>query len=513
MRLRYPVNGDDANGMRTILSLLCLLPAIWLIGQSGGAVTVLATQGRAGQASPGQVVPGGPGASAKGSALRAGSDDPKEPDDPDDPYEPGEPDEPEEPPSGGAPEPREPVFVIRPGASLVWDQDVTPRVPLSRLSFRLYVDGEPATLAAVRCDAGPAGTTVCSGPAPALPMGLHALTISSSDGSEESSRSNAILVRVEAPASTETAAARLADRGLVAAATPLDDPSDMLVISDGLTLLSERAGRVRLLRSGQLEAEPALVLSDVETGHGHGLLALTAGVDVARTGLVYLLYSTGPGLRVARAQLVDGRLSQLAVIVDGLPAAARRPEATMRVGPDGMLYVALGAGEQPGRAGDLGDWTGKVLRFTTDGATPRDQRAASPIVLAGLSAPSALTWDRRTGTLWVADHTADGRLVLHQLPAGAYAGAVVSTELPLGAVGRAALVARGQGDGGLLVSVVSAAGERLAVQRLEITADGRLRSNREVVLGGASPLLSLAVTADGFVLYQTPTGVGRAAIP
>jgi hypothetical protein len=90
---------------------------------------------------------------------------------------------------------------------------------------------------------------------------------------------------------------------------------------------------------------------------------------------------------------------------------------------------------------------------------------------------------------------------------------VVTTELPLGAVGRAALVVPGPGDGSLLVSAVSAAGERLTVQRLEIPADGRLRSNREVVLGGASPILSLAVTADGFVLYQTPTGVGRAAIP
>jgi hypothetical protein len=493
--------------MRTILSLLCLVPAVWLIGQTGAVVTALASQGRAGQTP------------AHGSTLRDAPDDPKEPDDPKTPNDPPKPDDPDDPddpdgpPSGGSPEPQEPVFVIRPGASLAWDQDVTPRVPLSRLSFRLYVDGEPATLAAVRCDAGPAGTNACSVPAPALPVGLHALTISSSDGSEESSRSNAILVRVEAPASTAAAAARLADRGLVAAAAPLEDPSDMLVISDELTLLSERAGRVRLLRSGQLEAEPALVLADVDTGHGHGLLALTAGADVARTGLVYLLYSTGPGLRVARAQLVDGRLSQLAVIVDGLPAAARRPEATMRVGPDAMLYVALGAGEQPGRAGDLGDWTGKVLRFTTDGATPRDQRAASPVVFAGLSAPTAMTWDRRSGTLWVADHTAGGRLVLHQLPAGADAGSVVTTELPLGAVGRAALVVPGPGDGSLLVSAVSAAGERLTVQRLEIPADGRLRSNREVVLGGASPILSLAVTADGFVLYQTPTGVGRAAIP
>lgn len=411
----------------------------------------------------------------------------------------------------------EPDVTLRPGASLSWDQTVTPRVPISALSFTLYVDGDPVALPAVRCDAAPAGAYVCSTPAPTLSPGLYALTVSASDGREESLRSVTLLARVEAAAPTTMAAVATAEPTPPGAGragvAPLVDPSDMLVVSDDLTLLAERPGRVRVFRAGQVEAEPALTLDDVRSGQGHGLLALAAGPDVARTGTVYLLYSAGTGLRVARAQLAHGRLSRPVVILDGLPAAARAPQAAMRVGPDGSIYVALGDVGDRGRAYDLGDWAGKLLRVTPDGTTPRDQPAASPIVLAGLSAPAALTWNAGTGTLWLADRTRDGGVVLHQVGSTTAGGPSAVTPLAVATPVARVSMATGQHPGELFVALVGRDGAGLGVRRLDVAPDGQLRSEREEVMPtGSQPILALAALEAGVLGYQTPVAAGRVRV-
>lgn len=410
----------------------------------------------------------------------------------------------------------EPDVTLRPGASLSWDQTVTSRVPISALSFTLYVDGEPVALPAVRCNAGPAGVYVCSTPVPPLSPGLYALTVSASDGREESLRSVTLLAKVEAAAPTTMAAVATAapmppGAGWTGTA-PLVDPADMLVVSDDLTLLAERPGRVRVFRAGQVAAEPALTLDDVHSGQGHGLLALAAGPDVARTGTVYLLYSAGTGLRLARAQLAHGRLSRPVVILDGLPAAARMPQAAMRVGPDGSIYVALGDSGDRDRAYDLGDWAGKLLRVTPDGTTPRDQPAASPVVLAGLSAPTALTWSAATGTLWLADRTHDGGVVLHQVPSTTAGGAAAVTPLAVATPVARVSMAAGPRAGELFVAIVGRDGAGLGVRRLEIASNGELRSEREEAMPESQPILTLVALDAGVLAYQTPVAAGRVRV-
>jgi len=487
-------------------------------------------------------VPAGPAGAQKpdGPDDPAEPDDPREPDEPKEPRDPWEPDEPEEPddpdepgrpenpsppPSGGAPEPD---FTLRPGATLSWDQDVTARVPVSALSFTLYVDGEAQRLQGVRCSPVSTSTQLCSVPAPLLPPGLHALTISASDGSEESPRSQTVLVKVEGTGMTaSTAQAALAGTLPTAGVFPLPlgaaaedalpvvDPSDLLVVSADLTLISERQGRVRVVRSGRIDAAPALTLDDVRRGDGHGLLALAAGSDVARTGTVYLLYSAGAGLRVARAQLLpQGTISRPVVIVDGLPAAGPAPKAAMRVGPDGTVYVALGDGGDRARAHDLGDWAGKLLRFTPDGTTPRDQPAASPVVLAGLSAPAALTWQASTDTWWLADATADGGVVLHRMGQATAGGPAASTPVPVGSPVRRVSIAAGQRPGEVFLALTGLDGAGLGVRRLEIAPEGRVRSNREVMPAGPAILGLLSPPdAAGELGYWTAVAAGRVRVP
>lgn len=513
---------------------LRLLLAVWLIGQTGAAVTAQVSGGGAGRQGPRRavpVVPAPPSAGPVGAEKPDGPDDPAEPEEPrepDEPRNPGEPRDPEEPeeprnpgdPANPAPPPSsgvpEPDFTLRPGASLSWDQDVTARVPVSALSFTLYVDGEAQRLQGVRCTTASASTQLCSVPAPALPPGLHALTISASDGSEESPRSQTMLVRVEGAGMTASTATAAVAGTLPSAGVfplPLVDPSDVLVVSADLALMSERQGRVRAVRAGRIDAAPALTLDDVRQGDGHGLLALAAGPDVARTGTVYLLYSAGAGLRVARAQLLSqGTLSRPVVIVDGLPAAGRAPRAAMRVGPDGTVYVALGDGGDRARAHDLGDWAGKLLRFTPDGTTPRDQPAASPVVLAGLSAPAALTWQASTDTWWLADVTADGGVVLHRMGPAAAGRPAASITVPVGSpVGRVSIAA-GQRAGEVFLALTGVDGAGLGVRRLEIAPDGHGHSNREIVPAGPAILGLVAPDASGELGYWTAQTSGRVRV-
>ena len=54
----------------------------------------------------------------------------------------------------------------------------------------------------------------------------------------------------------------------------LDDPTDLSVAPDGRVFVTERAGRVRIVRNGQLQADPALTLEDVTPAREGGLVAL-----------------------------------------------------------------------------------------------------------------------------------------------------------------------------------------------------------------------------------------------
>ena len=143
---------------------------------------------------------------------------------------------------------------------------------------------------------------------------------------------------------------------------------------------------------------------DLVTGDGRGLLSLAVDRDFPTTRAVFALYTTDTGLRAARFVFADGVLGQRAIVVDSLPAAAVRPQARMRMGPDRTLYIALDDGGAADRAVDLGSLSGKVLRINQDGTTPADLPAGAPVHLSGVQGPTGLVWLGRPQTLWVTDN-------------------------------------------------------------------------------------------------------------
>lgn len=303
------------------------------------------------------------------------------------------------------------VPTISQGARLWWDQTESARVPISAHRFRLFVDGGPSDELDARCSAIGDGNFACSAVLPWLDPGVHQLSVAASAAGEADAHSAPLEVQIGVP-SPPGPGDGPPDPGQAPPpeATPVH-PVSAVQLPDQQTLVGDLAGRLYLAQRGEAVASPAIDVDDVTTGEGRGLLALAAAPDVAQTGLVFALYTTPGGLRVTRYQLVNNVLTAPATILDGLPMAEQDPHAALSVGPDGMLYVALGEVGAGGGPGDLGDWAGKLLRFAPDGTTPRDQRSGSPVIVDGLRAPESIAWTG-PGDVWISDLRTDSELTV-----------------------------------------------------------------------------------------------------
>jgi aldose sugar dehydrogenase len=198
----------------------------------------------------------------------------------------------------------------------------------------------------------------------------------------------------------------------------LEVPWGIAWLPGGDALVTERPGRVRLLRaSGELVPEPVATVEALSTAEG-GLLGIAAHPDFARTRQFYLYFTRREGRtthnRVERWVLgADGRSAQHErVLLDGIPAAQLHDGGRLRFGPDGMLYVGTGDAREPSSSQELGSLSGKLLRLTPDGEVPQDNPfPGSPVFLLGIRNTQGFDWLDRD-TLVVTDHGPSGDLGL-----------------------------------------------------------------------------------------------------
>ncbi len=162
-------------------------------------------------------------------------------------------------------------------------------------------------------------------------------------------------------------------------------------------LVSERPGRVRLVRDGKLVATVLTVA--VAPGAEGGLLGIAASPTFELDGLFYVYATVLVGgartNRVLRYHLdAEHRAATLdRVVLDNLPGAELHDGGRLRFGPDGMLYVGTGDARTPDIAQSKESLGGKILRVTPEGAAPPDNPfAPSPIYLLGLRNPQGFDW-------------------------------------------------------------------------------------------------------------------------
>jgi glucose/arabinose dehydrogenase len=302
---------------------------------------------------------------------------------------------------------------------LGWNQQAATGEELATFRYLIYVDSSAADAQDVACSptAGPAGFA-CTARMPLMSAGSHALTLSSyieSGGSRfESPRSPAVSVFLVAQTVTSAAGSgaasadgpgtitlrdgiRLSSEVVVEG---LDTPGDLAVVDDGSILVAERDGRILIVRGRRLSPIPAVSLTDIDVARG-GLLSLAFDRRDGRR-VVFALYTTTRGFRLARFTLVAGTLGDRAILLDEIPSSGERASGFVRIGPDHRLYVGLDDAGDARRSGDRGSFSGKVLRLNVDGTTPADQRSGSPIFVTGMTAPRGAAW-LANGKAWVLD--------------------------------------------------------------------------------------------------------------
>ncbi len=204
---------------------------------------------------------------------------------------------------------------------------------------------------------------------------------------------------------------------VVEVAGGLANPWSIAFLPTGDILVTERPGRLRILRGGSLDPDPIPGVPDVRVTVLGGLLDVLLHPDYETNGIVYLSYSKdidGENLTTAIARgRFDG--ATLEGVEDIFVASTRSNSVVnfggrMVFGPDGHLYMAVGDRWEQNRAQDTLDHGGKVIRLNDDGSVPDDnpfvgQAAYLPEIWSlGHRSPQGLAVHPETGEIWENEH-------------------------------------------------------------------------------------------------------------
>ncbi|MGH9601319.1 MAG: PQQ-dependent sugar dehydrogenase [Terriglobales bacterium] len=196
----------------------------------------------------------------------------------------------------------------------------------------------------------------------------------------------------------------------------LEQPSAMIFLPDGRALLAERrSGRVDLLdvHTGALtpvEGVPPTVL-----GNDSGLHDLVLHPDFTKNGWIYLSYSDGEADRsttvVDRMRLRGNTfVDRERVFTADSYSEDRYHFGGRMVFLDGFLFLTIGDRHHEGRAQELSNHAGTIVRLHDDGRVPADnplvgQKSARPEIWSyGHRNPQGLVVMPGTNELWSNEH-------------------------------------------------------------------------------------------------------------
>lgn len=217
---------------------------------------------------------------------------------------------------------------------------------------------------------------------------------------------------------------------VVTLVTGLEHPWSLAFLPDGRLLVSERPGRLRVVKDGQLDPRPVSGLPEIVAAGQGGLLDVALHPRFAENGLIYLAYAArgpgGMGTAVARGRLVDHRLEGVDILFSMEPKTDNRRHFGARLVFDraGMLYITLGDRGEMERAQRPDDHAGSVIRLHDDGRIPEDNPfvgkdgwKAEKYTLGNRNIQGAALHPR-TGELWTHEHGPQGGDEINIIRAG-----------------------------------------------------------------------------------------------
>ena len=237
----------------------------------------------------------------------------------------------------------------------------------------------------------------------------------------------------------------------------LDHPWSIAFLADGRMLVTERAGRLRVIRDGTLLAEPVSGVPQAFVASQAGLFEVLPAPDFAQTSMLYLSMAYGDrranATRVVRGRLVDNALVDVEEVFMARPRQATPVHygGRMLFLPDGTLLITLGDGfNYRERAQELDSHFGTIVRIHADGTVPTDNPfldhvdALPEVYSYGHRNVQGIVRDDASGRIYVHEHGPRGGDELNLLQAGRnygwpvitygvdYSGAMVTpyTEMP-----------------------------------------------------------------------------------
>lgn len=216
----------------------------------------------------------------------------------------------------------------------------------------------------------------------------------------------------------------------------LDHPWGMAFLPGGGMLVTERAGRLRLIApDGKLQATPIAGVPEVVARGQGGLLDVALHPDFTNNRWVYLSYAgrgeAGVNTEVVRARFDGQRLSDLKVIFRAWPktSGSNHYGGRLLFDREGYLFITLGERyNYRDQAQSVADHLGTIVRLHDDGRIPND----NPFIARTGAKPEIYSYGHRnvqgialrpaTNAVWAHEHGPRGGDEVNILRPGANYG-------------------------------------------------------------------------------------------
>lgn len=209
--------------------------------------------------------------------------------------------------------------------------------------------------------------------------------------------------------------------------TGLNMPWAMAFLPDGRVLVTERGGKLRLVKGGQLDPQEITGIPKVYYRGQGGLLDVVLHPNYKENGWIYMSYSSpkkdgeagednGANTALMRAKLEGHTLTNIEHLYKASPNVKAGVHFGGRILFDKKGYVFLSLGErgQKENAQNLGKAQGKIVRLHEDGRIPTDNpfvktKDALPEIWSyGHRNPQGLVMHPTTGLIWEHEHGPQG---------------------------------------------------------------------------------------------------------
>ena len=239
-----------------------------------------------------------------------------------------------------------------------------------------------------------------------------------------------LLLSVATPVTGQSPVMRSAlhDYRVVPVAEGLEHPWSIAFLPGGDMLITERPGRLRIVRHGTLLPDPVPGVPEVLARGQGGLLDVVPHPDFASNRLLYLSFSkpypdsgSGATTAVVRGRFENDSLTDVEEVFEALSQGRGHYGSRLAFDGNGYLFITVGDRQAPSRgdleahpAQDLSNHHGTINRIHDDGRVPTDnpfvdREGARPEIWSyGHRNPQGLVIHPETGDLWATDHGPQG---------------------------------------------------------------------------------------------------------